>query len=330
MLRVLLLCFFITLNFGIQAQSVTGSWYGNANVVLEGRHNSYLTELIIQQKGDEVVGIFGYYFKNGYESVYVRGSYNKKDRTVTINNIPITYFRAKNIDGVDCFMDFTGQLMTSRIETNLNGYFMTNARYKYTCPELRVLYDKDTTENNLQDSLIRFNVAKKIWKPLPDDIIVAAKPDKDTIAATTILTTPFTDSAAKPTPTVSVTPPPAAAAIAAFEARKNVISNEIVVYSDSVRVSFYDNGDIDGDTISVFLNKQPILLKEGITAKALNIYIHLDPALELNELSMFADNLGKFPPNTALMVINDGINRQEVYLSSSLSQNATVRIRRKR
>jgi hypothetical protein len=44
---------------------------------------------------------------------------------------------------------------------------------------------------------------------------------------------------------------------------------------------------------------------------------------------MFAENLGKFPPNTALMIFFDGEKRHEVYLSSSLTQNATVRIRRK-
>jgi hypothetical protein len=49
-----------------------------------------------------------------------------------------------------------------------------------------------------------------------------------------------------------------------------------------------------------------------------------------NELTMFADNLGSIPPNTALMLIYDGKKRYEVRLSSSLEKNATVRIRRKK
>ena len=40
------------------------------------------------------------------------------------------------------------------------------------------------------------------------------------------------------------------------------------------------------------------------------------------------ENLGLYPPNTALMVLTDGINRYEIYLSSSLVQNATVRLRK--
>jgi hypothetical protein len=72
------------------------------------------------------------------------------------------------------------------------------------------------------------------------------------------------------------------------------------------------------------------LVREGITDRALNIYLALDSTKEVNEISMLAENLGKYPPNTALMIVTDGINRYEVYLSSSLTQNATVRLKRKK
>jgi hypothetical protein len=45
---------------------------------------------------------------------------------------------------------------------------------------------------------------------------------------------------------------------------------------------------------------------------------------------MFAENLGKFPPNTALMVVTDGIHRYEVFMSSSLTENSTIQLRRKK
>jgi hypothetical protein len=47
-------------------------------------------------------------------------------------------------------------------------------------------------------------------------------------------------------------------------------------------------------------------------------------------VSMLAENLGSIPPNTALMIVTDGKNRYEVFLSSSLTENATVELRRKR
>ena len=76
------------------------------------------------------------------------------------------------------------------------------------------------------------------------------------------------------------------------------------------------------------MNEKPILIRRGLPARALNIYIGLDSTKAVNELSMFADNLGKFPPNTALMVVYDGHKRYELYLSASMKQNASVRLRK--
>jgi len=118
--------------------------------------------------------------------------------------------------------------------------------------------------------------------------------------------------------------------VESFEKRQTVLSREIEISSDSVRISFYDNGEIDGDSVSVFLNRKPILINRELTAEALNVYIKLDSTREVNEVSMFAENLGVYPPNTALMTVNDGERRYEVYLSSSLTQNASVRLRRRR
>lgn len=367
-MRTKLLLLSLLFHLGTQAQTVTGSWYGNADVMLSGRHNNYLAELIIKQKGDEVVGILGYYFKNGYQSVYIHGNYNKTSRIITIDNIPITYFRAKDIDGVNCYMDFTGTLVVSKVKSNISGYFSSDPKYKYTCPELRVMFELDASENDKQDSLIKNTVAKKFWQPLPQDVIVdneqPVKKDAPVVAKTeppavapatpsTPVTTPAVVAAVEKEDTFktakqaivqtqpSAVAPPVAIAIApkapseedlltkAFEKRKNIYSHDIVVSSDSIRVSFYDNGEIDGDSISVFLNNHPILVKQELAATALNIYIKLDKTKEVNELSMFAENLGKYPPNTALMVLFDGNQRQEVYLSASLTQNATIRIRRK-
>jgi hypothetical protein len=308
-MRLPVICACIVLCQSAFSQSLTGSWYGKANAAIEGSHNNYLTELIIKQKVDEIEGILGYYFK----SIYIRGRYDKKNNRVTINKIPLTYFRAASIDGVDCLMNFSANVISSRVQITMNGLFMTDPKYSYTCPEFAVNYTLDKDEHN-QDSIIRNTVAYKLWQPQPDDVVVNNNP-ADTVAKV--------DSAKR-------VPADMEKLIASFEKRATVLSKEVEVESDSVRVSFYDNGDIDGDTISIFLNKVPVLTKQGLAAQALNVYFKLDPSKEVNEISMFAENLGKFPPNTALMVVSDGEHRYEVYLSSSLTQNASVRLRRKK
>lgn len=314
-MRLTLFFVFIFLAGASFGQNLTGSWYGKADAILDGSNNNYLTELIIKQKGDEVEGIFGYYFRNGYKSLFIRAAYNKTTRKFVLKKIPLTYFRSSTIDGVDCMMDFYGSVIASKVQTTINGIFTSDKKYAYTCPEIKVSYTLDVSETN-QDSLIKNSIARKVWEPHPDDIVINDNP-----ATTAPETRPDTPSSYKLE---------MANLIKSFQKRETVLSKEVEISSDSVRVSFYDNGDIDGDTISIFLNKVPVLARQALTAQALNIYLKLDPTKEVNELSMFADNLGKYPPNTALMVVNDGEHRYEVYLSSSLTQNASVRIKRKK
>ncbi len=87
---------------------------------------------------------------------------------------------------------------------------------------------------------------------------------------------------------------------------------------------------MDGDSISVFFNKKLITFNRKLSARAVHFMIGLDTTKEVNEISMFADNLGSIPPNTALMLVYDGKKRYEVRMSSSLQKNASVLIRRKK
>src|SRR4051812_37834585 len=123
-----------------QSQSITGSWYGKADALMLGSNNNYLTELIIKQKGDEFEGLFGYYFKDGYKSFFVRGKIDKKTKSFVIRKIPVTYFRSVNIDGVDCMMDFLGTITASKVQTSIIGRLTVDPKYSYTCPEMRVVY----------------------------------------------------------------------------------------------------------------------------------------------------------------------------------------------
>ena len=118
LLSVFILAFLVT-----GAQTLTGSWYGRADATLDGSHNNYLTELVIKQKGDEITGIFGYYFKDGYKSQFIRARYNKNSRQFVVKNIPLTYFRSANIDGIDCMMDFYGTISVSKVQTTIKGVF---------------------------------------------------------------------------------------------------------------------------------------------------------------------------------------------------------------
>ena len=115
-----------------------------------------------------------------------------------------------------------------------------------------------------------------------------------------------------------------------YTKRENIVVREIEVESDKIRLDIYDNGEIDGDIISVFYNQNIILSSQKLTHKSIHIDLVIDTTREFDEISMFAENLGLIPPNTAMMVINDGELRYEITLASNLEKNATVRIRRKK
>ncbi len=101
-------------------------------------------------------------------------------------------------------------------------------------------------------------------------------------------------------------------------------SKTIQVKTNKVKVDIYDDGEIDNDIVSVYFNKNLIVDKKSLTANAHSFTVTLEPG-KTNELVLFADNLGSIPPNTALMIINDGGTRHEIRLSADFKNNASVR-----
>jgi hypothetical protein len=113
-------------------------------------------------------------------------------------------------------------------------------------------------------------------------------------------------------------------------ARKNKTVNEINFKSDSLTIALYDNGIVDGDTVSLFLNGVNILSKQKLKESATKKTIYTTALPDSIELVLFAENLGSIPPNTGLMVIRDGETEYQIRFSADLSQNATIRLRRKK
>jgi len=100
---------------------------------------------------------------------------------------------------------------------------------------------------------------------------------------------------------------------------------EIKVDTGIIRLDFYDNAQIDGDTISVLLNNKPVISHQRLMAKPISMEIKIDLAHPEQEITMIGENLGDIPPNTALLIITAGPKRYRLYLASSEKKNAQVR-----
>ena len=115
-------------------------------------------------------------------------------------------------------------------------------------------------------------------------------------------------------------------------AKRSVNSMQSLFYkSDSLQLTLYDNGEIDGDTVSVLLNGKIIIAKQGLTTKPNINTIYFDrDSPDSMMLVMYAENLGSIPPNTGLLVVREGASVYEVRFSADLKTNAAVILRRKK
>ncbi len=284
-----LLCFcFLTLV--AQTQTVTGKWYGVGQVKKAGSHSSYLSELILQQKGTRVTGEFNYYFRNAEIKTKVTGTYNSRYRLLELNANPVLNYQALDSNGADCPMEGSFTLQISRLKSSLSGQFNPLYQYRFTCPAINIKFVKQVAETT----------------PFPvidaeEDTLPPPKEEPIVVEADPIIT--------------------------ALNRRSFDVPPVIDVEADSLRIALYDNGEVDHDTISVFYNRKLVAYKQMLSDKPMTFVLPLDTAI--NEITMFAENLGTIPPNTALAIIYAGEQRFELSLSSNFIKNAAIRFRRK-
>ena len=100
---------------------------------------------------------------------------------------------------------------------------------------------------------------------------------------------------------------------------------EIKVDTGSIRLDFYDNAIVDGDSITVMVDNRVVFTHQRLTAKPLTAYIQVDLENPFHEVEMIAENLGTIPPNTAILIITAGEARHQLAMNSTETKSAKVR-----
>jgi hypothetical protein len=85
----------------------------------------------------------------------------------------------------------------------------------------------------------------------------------------------------------------------------------------------------DFDTVSIYLNRRPLYEKIGIHKKPFKQNFTLDRNSELNEIILYAENLGQIPPNTSNLTIIDGDRTHHLIISSTKQVSAVIYLRYK-
>jgi dipeptidyl aminopeptidase/acylaminoacyl peptidase len=126
--------------------------------------------------------------------------------------------------------------------------------------------------------------------------------------------------------TASASPVPAVKkdTVVTAPSRKNTVFSRIPVNVKNITLDIFDNGTVDGDTISVYYNNKILVSNRGLTEKPITIDLLLDEKAPQHEIVLFAHNLGSIPPNTATIVVKADDKRYELHSSASLVENAVL------
>lgn len=211
---------------------------------------------------------------------------------------------------------------------------------KITPPVVKPVSEKETPKNtvNTKPAIQKPAATETTTKTTP--IVANNNPVKETPAATavnnkSVLATPVENTL----PKQRILDPAALLVKKSIEdpikkstvigGRKSEFSQEVYFKSDSLILTLYDNGEIDGDTVSVYLNGEVVMPSQGLKSSAIRKTIHMDDGLETFTLVMFAESLGKYPPNTGLLVIRDGNDVYNLRFSSDFQKSSGIVFRRK-
>ncbi len=341
--------------FTVSAQMITGTW--------KGKINRQKVEVKIIQQGDSLTGTSYYYESvNNYRRYSIKGYFDattneaiwwddrlldeKSSRfSITTPGKMAQLSRADfNCPG-DGRMMLDGKAANKEEEDVIKGDVHLdktgNPQFEDEWDFVIANYTVGANDPYIIDSIA--NISLHPAPPTQTQVVISAPPQEPVIKeAPPAAQQPIVKPVEKPIATVEK-PKPAAATpappvtepamppsiVEKFKVRQKVFIKEIPVTGDSIELRFYDNAEIDGDSISLFLNDKLIFSHIRLTGNAYSIKLPVAGLGATNELIMVAENLGAIPPNTSYMVaIADG-KRYDAYLSSTEGSSAMIRLIKK-
>jgi hypothetical protein len=108
--------------------------------------------------------------------------------------------------------------------------------------------------------------------------------------------------------------------------RDIVVINTLEFMEDSVHIEVYDNGVVDGDEITLYVNKGILFRNKILSDKPLKFDLD-GKTFSTYDLQFHANNLGSMPPNTGLIIISSATERKEVTFASDFSKTSSLRIK---
>jgi hypothetical protein len=108
--------------------------------------------------------------------------------------------------------------------------------------------------------------------------------------------------------------------------RETIVVQTIRVDTDSVLLTFYDNAEVDNDTISILVNGTTIAESIKLNLTPYQVVVKMDKVNKEKLVTIFANNLGTIPPNTAYVRIDSGDKIYRLYLFATKKVNAAIKL----
>ena len=359
-LHKLFICFFIVTCFvsiKAAAQDITGIWRG---YFITDFADQYKFELQIEQSNSKRISGVSYSYLTTvfYGKATLTGFFNSSSKSALIQEIKTVELRMSG-GSMACIMKCSFTYTKSGQEEFLEGTYTSTyeksnealgIRRGGNCGGGKIFLRKVVTsdfyvEPFLRNKPIEKNPSNSIAKqnnPKPQTNIntkpvTKAPPvttDKPPVKKEVAVTKPRTDTVKKIT-SVPITKEEPVRKIEkpilkmpeVTRSRQNELLQTLNIQNEEIVVKLYDNGEIDDDTISVYMDNKLILASKRLTASPLTITLKMDEENPEHVLVMVAENLGRIPPNTSLMIVTDGDKRYEVRITSTEQKNAMIRFR---
>lgn len=304
-----------------QAQMITGVW--------KGRINRQKVEVRIIQKGDSLLGTSYYYESaNRFRKYSIKGYYaagsnqavwwddqlleEKPARSASGQSGLLSSADFNCPGGSKMFLD--GKATDRNTERPRGDVALEKTADGIFEDDWDFVIDNYTAGAN--DPIIIDSIATLTGHPpIP---LVVSHPAPPPIQSDPIIKQPVNNPVVVPNrqPTIEEK----------FSSRSKKLVTEIPLMGDSIELRFYDNAEIDGDSISLFLNGKLLFSHIRLTGNAYKVKLAIAELESSNELIMVAENLGTIPPNTSYMVAEVGGKRFEASLESTEGSSALVRL----
>lgn len=349
-------------SFASSAQNVTGIWQGH--FVTEGPvPDQYKFEIQIEQNKSNVVSGVSYSYLDTrfYGKATLTGNYSKASKTALVQEIRTIELRMAG-GSVACIMKCRLKYTKTGNVELLEGTYTSTYEKSYPLLEIqaggncgggKVYLKKVTTSDFYVEPFLR-------EKP-----IARTKPVQKPSTTNTNSNKPATNSTATKPPVAKTTTPPVQKPPVAktstpqiqkplneqiqklpskdevkttfkpnpiqipavTRSRQNELVRTLTVNNEEIIIKVYDNGEIDDDTISVYMDNKLLLANQRLSASPITFTIKMDENNSEHVIVMVAENMGRIPPNTSLMLVYDGDKRYEVRITTTEQKNAMIRFR---